>query len=266
MVVASSVTVYRGLAGDHNELAMSGSVIVGGELGRRAGVVPDVVGQPRPVLNTAWAEELDAARDDLAAMAAHVDALLTAGSKPLLAITRCAVGLATVPVVARHRPDACVVWFDAHADVHRPETTTSDFLGGMALSGPLGWWDSGFGGGLAVANALLAGTRDIDPAEDAVISERGLTLLPPGPDLPARLRDAVAGRPVFAHLDCDVLEPGIVPTDYAVPAGLTLDDLHACAEVLAASEVVGLEVAEFQDADPTPSAAALVDALTPLLR
>ncbi len=57
-----------------------------------------------------------------------------------------------------------------------------------------------------------------------------------------------------------------MPTDYAVPAGLTLDDLHACAEVLAASEVVGLEIAEFQDADPTPSAAALVDALAPLLR
>ncbi|WP_444847916.1 arginase family protein [Duganella caerulea] len=49
----------------------------------------------------------------------------------MTASSRCAASLATLPVVARHRPDACVVWFDAHADLNTPSTTDSGYLGGM---------------------------------------------------------------------------------------------------------------------------------------
>lgn len=68
----------------------------------------------------------------------------------------------------------------------------------------------------------------------------------PGPGLPARFHVAVGERPVYVHLDCDVLAPGVVPTEYAVPDGLTLDELHAACAALAVGEVVGLEVAEFE--------------------
>lgn len=83
------------------------------------------------------------------------------------------------------------------------------------------------------------------------------------------LRNAVAGRPVYVHIDCDVLDAGIVPTDYLVPGGMTLQDLRAAADVLAESEVVGIEVGELESTtDPhTPPAyvTRLLDALDPLL-
>jgi arginase family enzyme len=57
---------------------------------------------------------------------------------------------------------------------------------------------------------------------------------------------AIGDRPVYFHLDCDVLEPGLVPTDYRVPHGMTLDELGAVATRLAENPVVGVEVAEFE--------------------
>lgn len=40
------------------------------------------------------------------------------GVVPVTALTRCAVALATLPLIASHHPDAVVVWFDAHADIN----------------------------------------------------------------------------------------------------------------------------------------------------
>lgn len=71
------------------------------------------------------------------------------------------------------------------------------------------------------------------------------------------------------HLDCDVLEPGIVPTDYEHEGGLSLNDLRICCETIAEHEFVGIEIAEFQnsweiDGPPVPPTE-LLDALGPLI-
>jgi arginase family enzyme len=74
---------------------------------------------------------------------------------------------------------------------------------------------------------------------------------------------------VYFHLDCDVLEPGLVPTDYRVPNGLSFTELAAVASRLAANDVVGVEVAEFEgiwaeSGDPG-DARPLLAALAPLV-
>ena len=167
-------------------------------------------------------------------------------------MTRCSVALATQPVVLRHRPDAVVVWLDAHGDINVPGDTSTGFLGGMALSGPMGWWDSGLGGGLPENQAVLVGARDLDAAETAHIEAGRVALIPVGDGIGERLAAAIAGRPVYLHIDCDVHDPGLFTTDYVVPDGLTLDGLRACATAVAASEVIGVEVAEFEgDGDAT---------------
>lgn len=74
---------------------------------------------------------------------------------------------------------------------------------------------------------------------------------------------ALATQPVSFHLDCDVLEPGLVKTDYQVPEGLSLEGLRDCAEAAARSEIVGVEVAEFEG-EGRATADELVDALAPL--
>jgi len=96
-----------------------------------------------------------------------------------------------------------------------------------------------------------------------------LALVEAGPELPARLRRAVAGRAVYVHIDCDVLDPGLVPTEYQVPGGLTLDDLAAACAALAEGELIGIEIAEFEsvpsEGQPV-GAVELVTALGPLLQ
>jgi arginase family enzyme len=263
------LTRFAGRAGDRNDRAMVASAVLADELAARLGVEPVVVGTPEPPLGAHWAAELAAARPALEAMAARYAEVLAAGRRPVTALSRCAVALATLPAVAEHRPGTVVLWFDAHGDVHTPATTGTGYLGGLALSGPIGLWDSGLGAGLPAADAVLVGARDLDPAERALVADGTVRLLVPGADLPGRLAEVVAGRPVYVHLDCDVLAPDEVPTEYRVPGGLTLADLRAAAEVLARGEVVGLEAGEIEaTGDPVQDAAharALADALQPLL-
>jgi arginase len=268
-VTQRALTVFNGRAGDHNILGMAGAAAIGEELRHRLVLEPTVIGSPEPALNANWDEELAAALPTLQAMATRYEAIYAAGRVPVTALSRCAVALATLPVVARHHPDAVVLWFDAHADLNTPENTRTGYLGGMALGGAIGLWDSGLGGDLAAGNVVLGGSRDIDLPEQQLIDNGVITLAAVGPDLIADLRRAVGDRPVYVHLDCDVLEPGIVPTDYHVPGGLTLDDLRAIAELLAMNKVVGIEIGEFETSfEPDGevfSPAALLDALAPLI-
>ena len=46
--------------------------------------------------------------------------------------------MTTFQAVVRHVPDVHVLWLDAHGDFNTPETTPSEFLGGMCLARPAG--------------------------------------------------------------------------------------------------------------------------------
>jgi arginase len=264
-----ALTVFQGRVGDHNERGYGGAAAVGAEWHRRLNLPVTTVGTPEPALGTDWRTELTAAVPTLEAMARAYEAVYAAGQTPVTALTRCAVALATLPVVARHHPDAMVVWFDAHGDINTPESSATGYLGGLALSGPMGWWDTGLGSGIASANVVLGGARDLDPFERRLIDEGVVRHVSVGPAMLADLDAAVGDRPVYFHLDCDVLEPGLAPTDYRVPNGLSFDELRGVANRLAQNTIVGVEVAEFEGTwaetgepgDPRP----LLDALSPLV-
>ena len=249
---------------------MVGSRFVSASLAARFAVEPAVIGSPRPALSVGWEEELASALPELREMSRRYRRLFDEGVVPVTALSRCAVALVTLPVVAAHRPDAVVVWFDAHADLNTPETTTTGYLGGLAFSGPMGWWDSGLGAGLHAHNGVLVGVRDVDADEEQLIADSPVQWVKVGPNQSEELRRAVADRPVYVHIDCDVLEPGAVLTDYCVPDGLTLADLRQTAEVLVESEIVGIEIGEFEaepdSDDAAESAANLFDALEPILQ
>lgn len=269
MATSRAYTVFQGRAGDHNDLAMPGAKAIGEAFVRRTGVDPFVIGRPEPSLNAGWREELEAALPALKQVQARFEEVLASGAVSIAATSRCAVSLATVPVVVKHHPSACIVWFDSHADLNTPEVTTTGYLGGLAFAAPAGMWDSGLGAGLGLDQIVLVGQRDLDPFEKDLIDEYCIPHVKPGGELVGELRAAIAGRPVYVHLDCDVLNPGIVPTDYVHDGGLSLDDLRACCEVIAEHELIGMEIAEFQNAwepggDPV-SPDPLLDALEPLL-
>ena len=262
-------TIFQGRAGDHNDLAIPGALALGTALCQQAGARPVIVGTPAPALNTGWRTGLDAAMPDLRMIQTRIDAVLASGAASIAATSRCAVSLATLPPVARHHPDACVVWFDSHADLNTPESTTTGYLGGLAFAGPAGLWESGLGAGLRLEQIVLVGQHDLDPFEQDLIDRHGIPHVKPGAEIASQLRSAISGRPVYVHLDCDVLNPGIVPTDYVHDGGLSLEDLHLCASVLADHDVIGLETAELQISwtpeGPPVSPTPLLGALAPLL-
>lgn len=246
MPTEPALTHFAARAGDHNDLAMAASPMLAACLAARLHTTPTVIGEPQPALAADWSRELDAARPALEEIADRYAAIYGSGRIPVTALGRCAVALATLPVVARHHPDAAVVWFDAHADLNTPAGSATGYLGGLAFAGPLGLWDSGLGAGLDPRNAILVGARDLDAPERRLIEDGAVTLVPVADDLADRLRTAIDGRPVYVHLDCDVLEPGTVPTDYRVPGGMTLAQLRDCAAVLAEHELVGIEIGELE--------------------
>lgn len=242
----AALTIFRGLAGDRNPRAMAGTVVMGNALADRLGVAAAMVGETQRPLAANWDIELAAAGPGLQALAAHCDAIVAAGNIALTTAGRCAASLATLPVIARHHPDAAVVWFDAHADCNTPETSLSGYLGGMVLTGAAGRWDSGLGRGLKLESVVLVGARAIDQAEAALIDRGEVGCVAPGPGLAERLQQAVRGRPIYVHLDCDVFEPGIVPTELTAAGGLSLEAFNRAASVLAQSPLIGLEIAEFE--------------------
>ena len=266
-----ALTTYVGRAGDRNSRATRGVAVLGEALAKRTGLQPRTIGAPGQPIAGGWAVQLAAAVADLQRLGAQVGEILDRRARPLSVLGRCAAGLATLPQVARRRPDAAMIWLDAHGDCNAPggAESAANYLGGMVLTGAAGLWPSGLGGDMQLSQVVLVGGRDLDPPERARVERGELALVAGGPNLGARLSDAVRGRAVYVHIDCDVLDAGLVPTEYQVPGGFSLRDLTEACAVLAEHEIVGVEFAEFEGEWPSgefDDGSRLVAAAEPLLR
>lgn len=262
--------IYAGNAGDRNERGMRGAVALGTMIGETLGVGSRIVGTPTPVVEGGWRRQLQAASPNLRLLAAEFTNRFDGRARVIGTLGRCAASLATLPLVARRCPDAAIIWFDAHGDSNVPIGAASEmnYLGGMVITGASGEWESGFGAGLDLANVILVGARDLDPPERARIENGQLKLIEVGPGLAERLAAAIGNRQIYIHLDCDVLEAGLLATEYQSASGLSFDMLHEAFSVLAQYDVLGLEIAEYEDCWPDNrpnSADMLLDAIKPVL-
>ena len=140
--------------------------------------------------------------------------------------------------------DLGVVWFDAHGEFNTPETTTTGFIDGMGLAIVVGHcWKAmarGVPGYFALPeeNVVMAGVREVDPAEQGRLDASGITVV--GVDVIEKqgLRRALAtalddlktrvGR-VYVHVDLDVLDAGKVgkANEFAVKGGPDAEELQA---------------------------------------
>ena len=265
----SEIILSQGRLADRTPGAIAGAAALAAALSRRFGARITTVGQPAPAQQDGWEAALAAAKPTLDGLAFATGEALRAGRRVVLVNNTCSASLATLPVAARAVKDLAVLWIDAHADYNTPDTTASGYLGGMALAGASGLWDSGYGQGVAPSRSLFPGLRDIDPAEQALIARHEASVLPPADVAAAPVLDWLGDRPVWVHIDWDVMEPGLVPAAYAVPGGLLPRQLQAVLEALPLLQIVGLELAEFElPADPGASENAIstmLDILTPLL-
>lgn len=169
---------------------------------------------------------------------------------PLVLAGNCASSLGTV---AGLRADTVgVIWMDAHGDFNTPETTTSGFLDGMALSMLAGHcWVRMCGtipGFTPVPerSVLLAGARDLDGAERKRLEASGVTTLRAG-DVVEDGRLEAALEPVlrdvdtvYLHVDLDVLDPDVARANmYPAPGGLTVDAVREVVRAAGRRSTIG---------------------------
>jgi arginase family enzyme len=214
-----------------------------------------LVGSPGEPRAGTWEEDLRDSYGCLLEAGGQLDDALDAGRVPVLVAGECSVAVATLPVVARHHPDARVLWLDAHGDFNTPETTGSAYLGGMCLAGACGLWDTGFGTGPEPARVIMHGVRDVEGGERVALDRCGVHRV----EDPAQL----AGLELFVHVDLDVLDPLAFPASFPAPGGLSPAALRAFLERVTAV-AGGIVGAEITSAAPGHGELA-ADAIAPLL-
>ena len=131
-------------------------------IGKRLGVEPRTIGTPVEPRETGYEEDLRESRGCLLEAGGQIDDALSGGRVPVLAAADCSIAVTTLPAALRHRPDARVLWLDAHGDYNTPDTSGSGYLGGMCLAGACGEWDAGLGDTIEAEKLVLAGVRDLD--------------------------------------------------------------------------------------------------------
>ncbi|MCX8997413.1 arginase family protein [Rhizobiaceae bacterium BDR2-2] len=261
--------VSQGRIADRTPGAIEGAGRTARALERRYAVTGRVVGHPAPAVDDDWRTGLPEARETLAELRDALTTGIEGGGLPVMVANTCSASLASLPVVARHYPDAVVLWIDAHGDFNTPDTTDTGYLGGMVLSAACGLWDSGHGAGLRSERIVLIGARDIDPAEGELLRKAGVRILSPQDATPEAVLSAIGAARVWIHLDWDSLEPGLVPAAYTVPGGLLPEQVRAILEAIPPTQIAGIELAEFVvSADEAVNEKALsiiLDTVAPLL-
>ena len=248
----------------------TGLELLGGALGQRLGASARVIGTPRAGARADLTEELAHARGCLLEAGGQIEDALDAQALPVLIAGDGAIALATLPTIARRRPDARVLWLDAHACFHTPDTAPELPLERTSLAGACGRWETGFAGALPPGRLVLCGTRAIEDAERELLASPPVRVIGTTLETLVHLQHALDGAPTYVHLDVDVLDDEAMPVPDPVPGGLPAEKLLDLLDAVADScEVVGVEVCGFTggaaDDRGEEVADVVVSALDPLL-
>jgi arginase len=217
-------------------------------IGKRLGVEPRSIGSPGDARPTRFEDDLRDSRGCILEAGGQVDDALAADLVPVLAAGDCSVCLTTLASALRHRPDARVLYLDAHGDFNTPDTSPDGFLGGMCLSGACGEWEHGLADPIPPERVVLAGVRDLDPGERELLERSPATVIGASTvETLVAVKNALDGAPVYVHLDLDVIDPEEFPAQFPAPGGLSSDKLYDLMEAVAEdSELVGIEITAFE--------------------
>jgi len=165
-------------------------------------------------------------------------------ARPLLLSGDCPSALGSVAGLQRRHQDVAVVWLDAHGDFNTPAITTSGYLGGMALAMLTGRAPGLFGDALrlrpvADTDVVLADARDLDPAERGALTASQVRRVPADPAAITAALDGIGRKPVYLHLDVDVIDSAELPgLRFPSGPGPALTQIEEClAAVCAAADV-----------------------------
>jgi arginase len=182
------------------------------------------------------------------------------GYMPLVLGGDHSIALGTLGGLASVNGPGGVLWFDAHGDLNRPDTSPSGNVHGMPLAAALGLAGPGFESdawplpAVASDRVALVGVRSLDDGERSLLREMRACVFTMS-DLDRlgvehAVREALAHveGPGFVHLslDMDVLDPDVAPgVGTPVRGGLSYREAHLACELIAESGLLGsLEVVE----------------------
>jgi arginase len=221
---------------DRDARGAQGAEALANELAGRIGATARMIGSPGQPKDGHWEDDLRESRGCLLEAGGQLEDAMTGGRYPVLTASDGSICMTTLPVLARQRPDAWVLWLDAHGDFNTPDSTPSGFLGGMCLAAACGRWDAGWPATIDPAMVSFLGVRDLDPGERVEVEQ-------------ARVGTGVPGDgPIFVHLDLDVLDPSVLAPQFPVPGGLQAADVRdVLARLRDEGRLVGLEVTALED-------------------
>ena len=242
--------------------------LVAKRLGREA----RTIGEPSRTGPASYQEDLRDHRGCLLEAGGQVEDALGGGNVPVLLAAECSIAATTLPVVAARRPDAKVLWLDAHGDFNTPESTPSGYLGGMALAAATGRWQTGLtDGSFPLDRVVLAGVRELDEPERRALEGSPVTVIGASPiETLVAVKNALDGAPVYIHLDLDVIDPEEFPAQFPAPGGLAAEKLYDLLEAVAGDcEIVGVEITAFEapedQLERQAAASTAIHVLEPLL-
>src|SRR5918998_1377121 len=165
-----------------------------------------------------------------------VAAEVRAGRVPVVVSGDCTTSLGVVAGLQRAGLDPRVVWFDGHADVQTPETTSTGYLGGFPVRQLVGGSDRTAPDRLGLRpvpeeDVVLVDARDLDPPEVEYLARSAIRRVPV-----AGVRDAVPPAPVYLHVDVDVTNPDDLPgVMFPAAGGPSLAEVTAAVRTVVAS-------------------------------
>ncbi|HEY8550938.1 MAG TPA: arginase family protein [Vicinamibacterales bacterium] len=207
----------------------------------------------------------------LVPLAAMVEQVRREGQRPVSIGGDCCQTIGVLAGLRRGGVDPVILWLDAHGDFNTPETSPSGFVGGMPLAMLAGRGDTRLlkAAGLNPVperDIVLCDARDLDPLERKAVETSQIGHVRSLADVPARIPE---GRPLYVHVDLDVIDPSDAPAMlYPVPGGPSAAAVRDLLETLVRTrDVAGASMTLWaldRDADGA-TARACIDAVTPLL-
>jgi arginase len=180
------------------------------------------------------------------AVAAQVALAVTEGNPTTVLSGDCLVALGTLTGVQRAGIDAALVWLDAHGDVHTLQSSTSGYLGGVALRLALGAHPELLTGPLGLRpvseqRTVLVGARNLDPPEEHFLAASAIRRS----TVQSMTADLAPEGPLVLHIDLDVVNPAALPgLLFPAPGGPPVSEvIDAVRRILATGRVAALDVA-----------------------
>ncbi|MCM3626456.1 arginase [Paenibacillus glycanilyticus] len=198
------------------------------------------------------------------ALAGAVDAAISAGRFPFVLGGDHSLAMGTLAGMTAHFPRLGVIWIDAHADMNTELTSPSGNMHGIPLAVALGRAQLTLShllpgaGTVAPGNIVLIGSRDLDPAEEALIRSEGITCYRMADIRRLGITKVIAEAlrqagnetdGIHLSFDIDSIDPSEAPgTGTPVRQGLTSDQAREALRLLALS--ARLSSAEFVEVNP----------------